>query len=396
MFFMRNLTLVILFVWSHHFTGFTQSLLVYPGDINNNGVVNKIDFLQLGLGYHFIGPPRNILGSNISFIPQVSPLWLFQLPGSLNMAYADCDGDGIVGFYNDGQAIIQNYGLERLFPAPTNDVYPLADPELDPKLSFEDTNLPAQVNAGQVLNVPIVLGDSLMPASDIYGIAFSIFTDPTYIDLSLSKVDFTQSSWANPDNDRIFMYKKTAPDRMDVSWVRTDQNHRSGYGPIGVAEFVIIVDVVGLQQQIDIGIDSIYVIDKFGNVKAAVGDTITIGGNEASSSSIRENTLSDQVRLIPNPATDYVLAEADFPFDRIEVYHLNGTLIFRQMIEHQTKALIDLSKCDHDGMYLFKMTSDKGTVFKKLQRLYQFASSNRNQLCGCKHLQLWLFGLGYR
>ncbi len=66
------------------------SIIVWPGDANNDGIANVADVLPLGLYYNLTGPAR----------PNASPTWTGQIcpPGwnPQNAAYADCNGDGTI------------------------------------------------------------------------------------------------------------------------------------------------------------------------------------------------------------------------------------------------------------------------------------------------------------
>ena len=73
--------------------------VVYPGDADNNGIVDERDILSLGLYWNLTGPARENAG-------EVSPLEFFSSPGHFQVlsekwapnpaAYADADGSGIV------------------------------------------------------------------------------------------------------------------------------------------------------------------------------------------------------------------------------------------------------------------------------------------------------------
>lgn len=67
-----------------------SSIIVWPGDANNDGTANVADVLPLGLYYNSTGPSR----------PNASVSWTGQMcpPGwnPQNAAYADCNGDGTI------------------------------------------------------------------------------------------------------------------------------------------------------------------------------------------------------------------------------------------------------------------------------------------------------------
>lgn len=65
------------------------NLLVWPGDLNNDGEVNEIDILPVGLYWLLKGPVRPNASSN--WEAQPSPAW-----DPIRAAYADANGDGVV------------------------------------------------------------------------------------------------------------------------------------------------------------------------------------------------------------------------------------------------------------------------------------------------------------
>ncbi|MEE8148881.1 MAG: T9SS type A sorting domain-containing protein, partial [candidate division Zixibacteria bacterium] len=87
--------------------------VVFPGDADNNGIVDERDILSLGLYWNLTGPAREIAG-------EVSPLEFFPSPGHFQVlsekwepnlaAYADADGSGIVNA-DDICGVSFNFGL---------------------------------------------------------------------------------------------------------------------------------------------------------------------------------------------------------------------------------------------------------------------------------------------
>ncbi len=82
--------------------------LVYPGDANNDGMVDARDILPIGFYFGLSGPVRR--NASLTWSPQsLTGLW----PQPYESAcYADCDGDGTVDAH-DVQAIIQNWGRRK-------------------------------------------------------------------------------------------------------------------------------------------------------------------------------------------------------------------------------------------------------------------------------------------
>lgn len=343
----------------------SQALQVYPGDANNNGVVNNVDFLYLGLAYNSIGPERDpVAGNNLSFLPQPAAPWPFQFFNGANYAHADCNGDGIVNYFYDAFPLYVNYGQIRP-DSVTADVFPPGLPGVDPAVRFDHNALPAYLNGGQHFSLPIELGDAQHPVEDLYGIAFSVFIDPDYVDADDVDFNFNELSWANPDNDRIFLYKKVSNERIDVAWVRTDHNQRDGFGRIGTADFIIIIDVIGYQQDFIMRIDSIKMMDKFGNQTAVAGDSIVVHVAPDGQSTGVDAAQADDVVIQPNPASRHLYVAHPDPIGQITLVNALGQAVLQAQPE-QTSATLDLPPLP-SGIYLLEIRTEKGTYLRTIQ-----------------------------
>lgn len=357
----------LLMIWC--WTGWTLSavfgqstLAVYPGDVTNNGQVNNLDFLHLGLAYNYSGPARD--SASLDFVPIPAEPWPLQFPGGLNMAYADCNGDGYVNYYFDAFPLYTNYGLERDSNV-TEDVFIPGVTGIDPPLKFDETAVPNTVLAGQTLRLPIELGTAAIPAEDFYGVAFSVTTDPAYIDLNQAVFNFAELSWINPDNDRIWMSKKTQANQLEVGLVRTDKNQRNGYGRIGYAEFVIVVDVI-VNQQIPVIIDEIKVMDKFGNYSTVAGDTIWINVSAESLSSNDDKPQLPKLELYPNPVSDQLLLKASAPVTGLQLFDLLGQTVWAERPSGQDWLDVKLPSVPN-GIYLLKVETTRGVACRRIQ-----------------------------
>jgi hypothetical protein len=338
----------------------SQPLHVYPGDVNNNGVVNNVDFLYMGLAYNFGGPARS--SESTAFTPQNATPWPFHFANGVNFAYADCNGDGIVNYYYDAFPIYVNYGMKH--DSVTEDVFPVGHPSTDPSLRLGSAGQPIQTNPGVTLTIPISLGDAQHPLDDFYGLAFALHVDPAYVDASKVKFNFSQNSWANPDNDRVYMYKAASNSRVDVGWVRTDHNNVGGYGEIGDVQIIIIVDVIEFTA-FPVRIDSILVIDKFGNTTAIAGDTLHINVQPFALSSGQTPLDNHYFNVQPNPASDILYLEHDADIDELLLSDPLGRTVL-ELQPHESKFKIPLPKLPA-GLYLLKARSRSGTYLKKIR-----------------------------
>lgn len=126
---------------------------VYPGDANNDGVVDVRDILPIGRFYGLTGPSR----------PGASPTWGAQtLTGSWNppdAGFADCDGNGVVDS-NDVVAIIENWQATQDRGVPTETNYLIAANEVLNSLATQ-SNSNVTSSLRNAVNHFINLGGSL-------------------------------------------------------------------------------------------------------------------------------------------------------------------------------------------------------------------------------------------
>ena len=98
---------------------------IYPGDTNNDGVVDARDILPIGLYYGLTGSPRDTL-STAWGARDLMEAWPHP---NENAAYADCNGDGTVDA-SDVTAIIENWHGRRGQPTAGSTDRPVACREI--------------------------------------------------------------------------------------------------------------------------------------------------------------------------------------------------------------------------------------------------------------------------
>jgi outer membrane protein assembly factor BamB len=84
---------------------------IYPGDANNDGIVDVRDILPIGRFYATTGAPRQNASSNWS-VQSLTSAW-----NPFNACYADCDGNGTVDA-QDANVILQNWQAKQGEAAP--------------------------------------------------------------------------------------------------------------------------------------------------------------------------------------------------------------------------------------------------------------------------------------
>lgn len=352
------LSIIISFLFSFQLNG--QEL--WPGDINNDGIVSNIDVLYAGLAWGTTGPPRT--NADITWMAQdITTPWAETFPNGLNYAYADTNGDGIINQFDIINAIKDNYGLTHGTVTPF--VFSDGIAGVDPALKLENTT--GGVSLGGTLDIDLNLGDLNIPANDFYGIAFSIEYDDSIID----EIDFNEDagSWIVSTGDDIheLTLKNTVTGEYDVAVTRKDQISVSGFGKIGSLGIVIEDIVVGLVSDttVYLGVNDLVIITHEMNEIPVVSDSIAI--TIQNTTPIKDiNESNSHVSIQPNPTSNFFVVQSGVTMIKaIGLYNLLGEQIsLTQGIEenHYTYLTTQLPS----GIYIVMIQTNLGIESKKI------------------------------
>lgn len=304
-----------------------RAQLVWPGDVNNNGIVNGVDLLYLGWAYGAAGPER--AGVSADWAPQVAPSpWAQAFPDGLNYYYADCNGDGFVDEADFDEALDENYGLTH--GALTADDFANAVPGSAPELLL----LPqlSVVGLGAQINIDLFAGTPENPLPPTYGFALLISFGTTQGSL-LGELEFQSDSnnWLEAGDDDFLELDETneATGLGDLALVRTDQQAvAQGFGKIGAYSVIIEDIVVGLEADTFwIKVDSVRLVGpNLGTVPVVPTETQVIVARNPDSILLNSTPgLSDlEVRLYPNPIVTHCWVESTAAMDHWQVYSAAG------------------------------------------------------------------------
>jgi hypothetical protein len=323
---------------------------VWPGDANNDTIVDNNDLLSVGLNYWTTGFARDSI-SNL-WIGQSCPEWTGFQANLTNMKHADCNGDGIVNAL-DTVAINLNYGLTvskkkqifdneksaaSLYVVPANPIY----------------------YAGDIASFDVIAGDISNPVNALYGMAYDIHVDPTYIEPGTLNFTHVASWLGNPAADALSLSKifEIAGD-IENAVIRIDHNDQSGYGKIGEFEFVIDPDIAS--------IDTMHLSISYYNAVDAAGQPGSFNVIDTSiviiplTTSLSQYSVSDIV-LYPNPVNGAFCITL-LQSSEIEILNIEGQII-KSLNANENHTTIDISDFAK-GMYFVKVKNENGVGVKK-------------------------------
>ena len=235
--------------------------LIWPGDFNNNGIVNGRDLLYLGYANEVEGGIR--LHASTDWIGQpMSSSWDDDFPGNINFAYGDANGDGVINQTDMTSAIMVNYG--KTHDQVLEDIYsPQGNPEVDPLLDFHAEVMEASL--GAPFEFEVSLGTDTIALDSFYGIAFTIaysteFVDSVYFNRESGWwIDSTHTNSLNIVNS----YEDGETGYIEVAITRTNHQPIAGFGRIGNLGFYIHDDLAAvLPLPFKVDIDDITLIDE--------------------------------------------------------------------------------------------------------------------------------------
>jgi len=211
------------------------SQMLCPGDIINNGIVNGIDVLYAGVAFGESGPLRPAASENWQ-AQLLGELWAQNFPNGLNYAYADCDGDGIVGEDDISGTIENNFFLTHGTIAP--DEYSNGNSANAPIIKLLAQNV--NVGVGSTVVFDLWLGEDATPAQDFYGIAISLKYNPDFTLGSEWDFEEIENAWYDPtdDNSEDLLIVDDATGTIELAITSTKQQNINGAGKIGSFSFI--------------------------------------------------------------------------------------------------------------------------------------------------------------
>ncbi|GEM_PF-2545357 len=254
----------------------TAQETVWPGDVNDNGVVNGVDLLFLGLGFGEKGFERKTIDT--AWAPQsITTPWATSAVPGLDLSLADCNGNGIID-QNDVEVIKANFGRTHNDVIFTPDEIPLGITGINPTFSVpEAANLDIFPNS-EPITIPIHLGDATLPVESLLGISFSIKVNGQAFDSTATK--FELKGWLPDDSATVIksedLAEKSRPKDYIVAYTKTNQLPSSGNGLIGELTLTPGFVVIGDFPDFRITIDSITLIDKERKKTPILGTEITL------------------------------------------------------------------------------------------------------------------------
>ena len=339
---------------------------VWPGDANNDHVVDHEDLLPIGLFYGKKGPVRSPVGDLWESYSAIS--WdMLQHNGS-DVKHIDCNGDGVIN-ENDTLAIHKNITLSHTF-SPVTEQKPNMG---DPVIYFKTTSKNYQ--PGTWITVDILLGDINLPAGNLYGLAFKLLYDQSLVEPGTATIQFPSSWFTQNGKTLTFSAIGSTSNVGYFAVTATDHLNRSGYGKIATLRFkskTTIDHASGLK----FSATGIKANDATGSALPLSSQDYTVTIDPVVTN-LNDEVEAMNLNIYPNPFEDR--AAIAYTLDKksqvnVELYSALGqkleTLLTTEQVagEHQL-SLSTKEKGYVKGVYYIKLTVNGSTSLRKIVML---------------------------
>jgi hypothetical protein len=351
--------LILILLFSLGSTWSLKSQLIHPGDCDNNGIVENIDILYIGYAFGETGSPRPN-GTKTDFVgwPAPEENWRGEfLHNGRNFYYADCNGDGII---NDSDVGVCDLWYTKIHgDAQFPHEFVQGDgtrPELRVIPSRES------IDGGEEITLTFSLGDEFNRVDSVYGLAFRLYYDSTYVVKGIDSVYYPEDSWFVETDSvagEVITFVRDHPDRgyAEFAITRKNQRARSGGGTIAATSIVIETIIIGpniIEPSFKFGLDSVYIIDNefqeipVGWMEGEIINTAAVVGN-------KEVNKAIQPTVSPNPSNEefyFSLPENIQQVERLLFFDLSGYQYTAPYTKERNGQYIIQTSGLPSGMYL--------------------------------------------
>ena len=352
---------------------------VWPGDVNNNGIVNNIDVLYWAFANGASGPARSITSGDWA-AQDPSELWPETFPDGQNFAFADCDGNGNI---NAADLNIIKDNFWRTQDMVMLDEYFTGTAGQDPQLLLDTDDQITEPAADEP--VSLSLGSDQMQIDSFFGVAFTLKFDTLNIKPTTNmggnsgvQLDIANPSWINDPmgmgSNRSEVFIEVLDDYAvaQVAIYRApNAGPTSGFGPVANFSIVmedIIVGLVGLET------DSIHLVNnEFLGFDVAPSRLVFALAEDSLLLQNKEPLLTDDaLRLYPNPTDGWLtleLADSNDEIQTVALYNAQGTYLGNLNAPRPANAArFNLGKYPA-GLYMLSVKTKKGRLTKIAARM---------------------------
>ena len=207
-------------------------VVVWPGDTNNDGIVNQADVLPIGLAMGYKGPRR--LNATLKWIGQRCTSWIPE-----RATYVDVTGNGIVETL-DLVGIKLNWGKSNSMEKTSLFTQFYEQDSIAHIFPACDTFQPAAAEFWLDINV----GTESLPVTDLFGVAFVLKFDDTFAEIAPPRSEHVIPGDFLGDSSEVVFFSPDVPgDSINIGISRQGTGvDVSGFGTVARAKFLTRAD----------------------------------------------------------------------------------------------------------------------------------------------------------
>ncbi|MDZ4709906.1 MAG: Ig-like domain-containing protein [Saprospiraceae bacterium] len=332
---------------------------VWPGDANNDGLVDLKDLNTISELIGTTGPQRDQTGSEWKNL--YSKDW--NRTTSVNAKHADANGDGLVDI-QDAETIVQNYNLTHKLVS--QGVY-FIDPAASSASPVAEVIAP-----GDDAVIQIAFGDADHLLYDVEAISFDLEYNHQLLDPSLISIEVLENSWFGYDNS-ILDSKVVGSGKISVSFASARGKGKSGGGKtvkIKAKGGPIVSHVEGFR------IPKILPLEfKISNIQLnqANGSSSTLPPSNGTVLVDFDKKPRNKAafEIFPNPASDWMNIKILDPNERIQnlsLISIDGRTVLEEKILPSNQVNQSIRNIQ-PGIYIIKAVTTAGIFHQKLEIL---------------------------
>ncbi len=316
---------------------------VWPGDTDNNGIVNNLDLLSIGPALKKEGPKREIFAEY--WRPFFANQWSEKTPQSVNFKHIDCNGSGLIN--KDDVNPVKNNFYSTNYKYEIWGGYNIVGDEL----TFSD--IQDSLKGGEEFKVFMKFGENSLIS--LFGMAFTVEYDTTFL-------EFIGSVF-----EKKWLDKKIEP--YSVNFNEKGNLHFGIVKYLGANVEVNNANIGSLSFKVKSNFEGNYTtLLKYKNYEKVTDDGRISQLTSSSKSLVVSNPITTVIEdfkgliLYPNPTIEFVFIKSDRNFVKAELYDCLG-LKTEFLLENNSFRVTN----NPTGAYMVKLTDDKGvSSFERL------------------------------
>lgn len=330
---------------------------VWPGDTDDNLVVNNFDLLPIGLYHSQAGIPRATV-SNAWQSFSATDWGTLQTNGS-DIKHVDSNGDGLI---NDADTLAVNLNFSLTHTISVNNYN--QERTNDPEIYFV---IPSNsYMAGDWVTAELWLGTSTLPVNNLYGFAFNIDYNSSMVESTTESITYNANNWIGVLGSNAITISKIDP-LTTIAYgaiTRTDHINSDGYGKIAEFKFQVNTNLL-TPEVLYLSVINYKAIDANGTPLLFSNTIDSINVYPISTNAAHLINFNSGFTIHPNPFNNQTLItfNSEQHNTTIKVIDMLGKIIKTENVS--CKQYILEKSTIQSGVYFVQVVNSNGSIVNK-------------------------------